>query len=220
MDSSPSQTPIDADDRQRLALAAAGDSAAWQDLIRGHHQRLRRMVAVRLDTRLAGRIDPSDVLQDTYLEASERLPKFIAEEPCPLFLWLRTIAGDRIQRLHRYHLGTQARDAGREVSLVPGHLPEVSSESLARQLVGREPSPSQAAMDEELVRVVRETLQALEPLDREILAMRHFEQLSSSEAAAVLGITVAASAKRYFRSLARLKEALADHPGGLDGFLP
>lgn len=205
------------DETDRLIRgAAAGDEGDWKRLVQSCHGRLRRMVAVRLDPRLAGRIDPSDVLQDVYLQATERLPEFVDRPEMPFFLWLRLITGDRINRLHRYHLGTQSRDARKEVSLFCGPTPEASSASMAAQLIGDDPSPGESAVRAERFLMLRDALGELEPVDREVLSLRHFEQLTSAEAAQVLGISQAAVAKRYFRAVKRLRTTLGQLPGGQD----
>ena len=200
-----------------LELAAAGDPAAWRALVDRHRPRLRRMVELRLDPRLRGRIDPSDVLQEAYLDVARGLADYLRNPALPFFLWLRLLTARKLQALHRHHLGTKMRDAGREVSLYRGALPQASSVSLAAQLLGRLTSPSQAAVRAELQLRVQEALNGMDPLDREVLALRHFEQLSRAETAQVLGIEEPAAAKRYIRALKRLKDALADMPGGLEG---
>jgi RNA polymerase sigma-70 factor, ECF subfamily len=205
-------------EQELLRLAAAGDGVAWQKLLPIYHGRLRRMVMLRLDQHLQARIDPSDVLQDVYIQASERLHEYLEKPELPFFLWLRFLAADRINRLHRYHLQTQARDAAREVSLFDGNLPEASSAALATQLLGAEQAPQEAAIRAEQIAFVQLAINQLDPLDKEVLALRHFEHLTSPETADVLGITVAAAAKRYFRALQRLKESLKTLPGGLDFF--
>jgi RNA polymerase sigma-70 factor (ECF subfamily) len=213
--SEPSAVPIpdDPDARGVLLLAAAGDAAAWRALVEQHHERLRRMVAVRLDPRLQGRVDPSDVLQEAYLDAATQLGQYVADPPAPFFLWLRSLTGTRLAKAHRFHLGTQARDAAREVSLVTGPTPQASSAALAAHLVGREPSPSEAALRAEVRRRVEELLNGMDLIDREVLSLRHFEHLSKAETAHVLGISEAAAGKRYIRALQRLKDLLARTPG-------
>ncbi|HEV3436764.1 MAG TPA: sigma-70 family RNA polymerase sigma factor [Gemmata sp.] len=189
-------------------------------MLEEHRPRLRRMVALRLDPRLHGRIDPSDVIQDTYLEASARLAEYLQKPTLPFFLWLRFLAGQKLVTLHRHHLGRQMRDAGREVSLYRGRLPEASSAALAAQLLGRETRPSEAAVRAELKIRLQEALNTLAPLDREILALRHFEQLSLSETARVLELTESGACRRHLRALKRLKEMLSGLPGWLGDLLP
>ena len=200
-----------------MERARAGDRNAWDSLLGRHRERLRRMVEIRLDRRLQARIDASDVIQDAFVEVSERLDEYLANPKLPVFLWLRLVVGERLVRLHRHHLGTQMRDAGREVSLYRGALPAASSAALAAQLLGKNTSPTQAVVRAERILRLQEALNTLDPLDREILSLRHFEELTAAEAAQVLGIEESAAAKRYFRALKRLKEVLAAMPGGQEG---
>jgi RNA polymerase sigma-70 factor (ECF subfamily) len=206
-----SSDPIDLIERAR-----AGDAQALNEIFARHRDRLRRMVEMRLDRRLQARIDASDVIQDAYLEVATRLEQYLRNPELPLFLWLRLVVGERLATLHRHHLGTQMRDAGREVSLYREALPAASSAALAAQLLGKQTSPTQAAVRAERMLRLQEALNTLDPLDREVLALRHFEQLTRAETAQVLGIEEGAAAKRYIRALKRLKGILADMPGGLD----
>jgi RNA polymerase sigma-70 factor (ECF subfamily) len=196
--------------------ATAGDPAAWQDLVRAYQERLRRMVALRLDPRLRGRVDPSDIVQETFLDATGLLADYQRNPPLPFYLWLRQLAGTRLAKAHRHHLGTLCRDVRREVVIRNEPTSGVSSAALADHLAGREGRPSEAAVQAELRARLEELLDRLEPLDREVLALRHFEQLSNAEAAHVLGLTEAAASKRYVRALERLRERLAGNPGGWD----
>jgi RNA polymerase sigma-70 factor (ECF subfamily) len=200
-----------------IARARAGEATALNEIFARHRDRLQRMVQMRLDWRLQGRIDASDVIQDASLEASRRLDDYLREPSMPLFLWLRFLVGERLMFLHRHHLGTKMRDARREVSLFREALPEASSAALAAQLLGQHTSPSEAAVRAEQLLRVQEAVNRLDALDREIISLRHFEQLSRAEAAQVLGIEEAAAAKRYVRALKRLKDTLASMPGGLEG---
>jgi RNA polymerase sigma-70 factor (ECF subfamily) len=200
-----------------IERARAGDRAALDALLGRHRDRLRRMVEIRLDTRLQARLDASDVVQDAYVEVAQRLDEYLRDPKLPLFLWLRLVVGERLLKLHRHHLGTQMRDAGREVSLFRGALPAASSAALAAQLLGKHTSPTQAVVRAERLLRLQEALNTLDPVDREILSLRHFEELTAAEAAEVLGITESAAAKRYFRALKRLKEILAAMPGGQEG---
>ncbi len=199
-----------------LRRAAAGDDQALGGLFERHRDRLRRMVQVRLDHRLQGRLDPSDVLQEAYLEFARCLADYLRNPAVPFFLWLRYLTGMKLQALHRRHLGTRARDASREVSLHQGGLPRASSVSLAAVLLGRLTTPSQAAVRAELRSRVQEALNCMEALDREVLALRHFEQLNNTETAGVLGISETAASNRFVRALKRLKTVLLSVPGLVD----
>jgi RNA polymerase sigma-70 factor (ECF subfamily) len=199
------------DDSEIMRLveeAATGDDQAWAELIARHRERLRRMVAVRMDRRLQGRIDPSDVIQEACLVASKQIANYAANPTMPFYLWLRWITGQRLIDQHRRHLGAQARGVNREVAFYDGTFPETTSADLAAHLMGRLNSPSQEAIRLEQTIALQEALNSLEPIDREILALRHFEQLSNGEAAAVLGLDKSAASKRYARALIRLKDVL------------
>jgi len=207
--------PSDTDDLvERLR---GGDRQALTDLFQRHRDRLRRMVELRMDPRIQGRVDASDVLQDAFLDTVARVDSYLQRPDLPAFLWLRLIVGERLAICQRRHLGTKMRAAGQEVSLYRDPLPQATSAALASMLLGRLTSPSHAAVRAELVLQVQEALNALDPLDREVVALRHFEQLSRAETAQVLGISEEAGAKRYIRALKRLKAVLATMPGGLEG---
>jgi RNA polymerase sigma-70 factor, ECF subfamily len=197
------------DDLQLVERARGGDGAAAGEALVRHRARLRRMVEARLDRRVRGRVDPSDVLQDGFVDAVGKFPGYAADPKMPLFLWLRLVVGERLAKVHRDHLGAQARDAAREVSLYRGPMPAASSAALAAHLLGRETTPTRAAVRAERLLRLQEALNALDPLDREILSLRHFEELTHAEAARVLDIQEAAAAKRYIRALKRLKDVLA-----------
>lgn len=204
---------------QLVRAAAAGDRQAWSELLAEHRNRLRRMVALRLDRRLQGRVDASDVIQEAFLEASNRLADYAAQpDPMPFFLWLRFLTGQRLQLVHRQNLGVQARDAAREVSIDGGALPEATSAALAAQLLGHDTRASEAIVRAERRQRLQLALDGLDPIDREVLVLRHFEQLSNVECARVLGIQESAATKRYLRALKRLKEILAALPGGVEGW--
>jgi RNA polymerase sigma-70 factor (ECF subfamily) len=201
------------DEADLLRRAQAGDQEALATLFARHGERLRKLVRLRLDRRLAGRIDTSDVLQDAYLDVTRRFPEFAAAPSVPFYIWLRSLLGQRLVDLHRRHLGAEMRDAGREVSLHRGALPTASSVSLAQQLLAGLTSPTQAAVREEMQLRLQEVLNGMDPIDREVVVLRHFEELSNTEAAGVLGIEAAAASKRYIRAVRRLKAILDTMPG-------
>jgi RNA polymerase sigma-70 factor (ECF subfamily) len=192
-----------------LRRAGTGDPEAAVVLFSRYRERLRRMVQLRLDRRLQGRIDPSDVLQETYLILAKRLPEYAGNPSMPFFLWLRLLTGQKLIDVHRQHLGAKMRDAGLEVSLYRGALPQMSSVSLAAQLLGRLTAPSRAAVRAETQIRVQEALNSMDPLDREVLTLRHFEMLTNEETAQVLGIKKSAASSRYLAALRRLKHSLA-----------
>jgi RNA polymerase sigma-70 factor, ECF subfamily len=191
-----------------------GDQDALADLFSRHRDRLGRMVEFRLDGRLRGRVAASDVLQEAYIDALKRLPHYQADPGMPFFLWLRWITVQRLIEVHRQHLGARIRDVGREVSIGCGASPSASSARMI-ELMGDLTSPSQAAQRAETMSQLEQALDGLDPIDREVLALRHFEELSNQEAAAVLEIQPAAASKRYVRALERLKNALS-HLSGFD----
>jgi RNA polymerase sigma-70 factor (ECF subfamily) len=192
------------------------DERALVDLFARYRDRLRRMVRMRMDRRLQGRLDPSDVLQEAHLEVTQRARDYLANPTMPAFLWIRWITGQRLQEAHRRHLGAHMRDADLEVSLHRGVLPQATSASLAELLLGRMTSPTRAARRAEMQLRLQEVLNAMDPIDREVLTLRHFEELSNGETAEVLGLTKSAASNRYMRALLRLRETLAGMPGFLD----
>jgi RNA polymerase sigma-70 factor (ECF subfamily) len=202
-----------------LRQAADGDDAALTALFSQFRQRLKRMVRLRLNPRLRGRLDASDVVQEAYLEVSRRLGEYVQDPRVPFFLWLRFVTGRKLLDVHRRHLGAQSRDAGREISLHHQPYPAATSASLAAQLLGRLTSPSQAVIKAELQQRVQEALEALNPVDREVLALRHFEQLSNMEIAQLLGLSESGATARYLSALKRINKVLSETPGLLDGHL-
>lgn len=205
---------IDSDENEALVQqAVGGDEAALRELFDRYRDRLKRMVRLRLSRRLQGRIDDSDVLQESFLEVAQRLAEYAEKPGLPFFLWLRHMTGLKLAEVHRRHLGTRMRDADREVSLHRGGLPEADSVSLAAQLLGQLTTPSQVAVKAETRIFVQEALNAMDPVDREVLALKHFEQLSMSEIAQALEMSKAGVGSRYLRALKRLREVLERIPG-------
>jgi RNA polymerase sigma-70 factor (ECF subfamily) len=202
----------DSEVKQRLASALGGDETALAALFSQHRDRLWRMVRVRLDRRLIGRVDPDDILQEAYLAASSRIAHFDRDDAPSFFIWLRLIVGQTMVDVHRRHLGAQARDATREVSIHAGGYPDATSASLAGGLVGALTPPSLAAVRAETIQRLEASLEVLEPIDREVLVLRHFEELSNGEVAEVLGIKPKAASIRYVRAVARLKTILERFP--------
>jgi RNA polymerase sigma-70 factor (ECF subfamily) len=209
-------TDVDGSDAALIGKAQSGDWQAFAELFSRHRKRLRRMVSLRLDRRLQGKIDPSDVLQEAFLDVFRRQSEYLADPRMPPFLWLRFLTGQRLLALHRKHLGTQMREAGREVSLQTGAMPHADSMSLANLLLGRLTTPSLAAVRAEMQIKLQDILNAMDPIDREVLVLRHFEELSNNETAEILGLQKAAASNRYVRALKRLTDILATMPGFLD----
>jgi RNA polymerase sigma-70 factor (ECF subfamily) len=173
-----------------------------------HRERLFNIVRLRLDRRLQGRLEAADVIQEMFVEATARFPEYVRDRKMPFFLWLRFLALQKLAETHRSHLGVQARDVGKEISLDGPCSPQATSAVLAAQLLGRHTSPSRVAMRNEMQQRLEKTLNQMNPMDREVLALRHFEQLTNSEAAQVLGTTDSAASNRYVRALRRLRGTL------------
>jgi len=206
------------DEADRLALRLkCGDRDALAELFSQHRERLWRMIKFRMDPRLQGRVDPDDVLQEGYLAGAERLQHYDNDSPLSPFVWLRMVVLQTLTDVHRYHLGVQMRDAYREVDLHGCRCPQTTAASLAAVLVGNVTSPSQAAARAEILEQAERAIAAMEPLDREVLALRHFEELRNSEVAEVLGIQQKTASIRYFRALRRLKSILSQTPGYSEG---
>ncbi len=203
-----------------IRRASGGDPQAWADLLTAHRARLRRMVALRLDRRLKGRIDPSDVIQEAYVNASSGLAEYAARAEMPFFLWLRWLAGMKLNALHRKHLGCRVRDAAREVSFERAAMPPATSVALAAHLLGRLTRASEVAMRQERKARLQEAIESMDELDREVLVLRHFEELNNAETAQTLGLQESAASKHYIRALKKLKEILRSMPGGPAEFEP
>ena len=201
----------EADIVELLARVRAGDQPALADLFARHRDKLRRMVQLRLDHRLAGRVSPSDVLQEAYIDALKRIDHYFEKPDQPFFGWLRLVVGQRLADVHREHLA-QKRDVGHEVPIHRGG-PGADSACLAACLLGSGTSPSHAAARTESFGRLEEALEQMDALDREVLALRHFEELGNADTAEILGIQPAAASKRYVRALARLKQILETIPG-------
>jgi RNA polymerase sigma-70 factor (ECF subfamily) len=200
-----------------LDAARNGDEDALAVLFERHRGRLERMVLLRMDRRLQGRVDLADLVQEAYLAVRVKFPQWRADPEMTFFLWLRLEVGQKLVDAHRLHLGTQMRDAGQEVSLHHGALPQVTSLSLAEHLLGKLTSASRAAMRAELKIRVQEALNSMDPNDREVLILRHFEELTNAETAQILGIKPSAAVNRYVRALKRLKDVFQGMPGSIEG---
>jgi RNA polymerase sigma-70 factor (ECF subfamily) len=190
-----------------IELARGGDPRAREALLARCRPRLLRMVAVRMDRRLSARADPSDVVQEVLAEAARRLPDYLRECPLPFYPWLRQLAWDRLIDLHRRHVRAGKRSVTREEAGVLD-LPDGSALELAARLAAAGSTPSEHLLRKELRDRMRAALDRLAPRDREVLALRHLEQLSTRDVAAVLGISEATAKVRHFRALERLQALL------------
>ncbi|MEL7500651.1 MAG: sigma-70 family RNA polymerase sigma factor [Planctomycetota bacterium] len=196
---------------QQIRLATDGDQAALASLFGHYKSQLRRMIAFRLDRKLQGRIDPSDVLQDAFLDLSKRLTEF-GNKNMSFFVWLRLVAHERLLAIHREHLGAQKRDARREKHLNQ-NATGASSMMLAAHLLGKNTSVVGRAIRAEKKAQLEALLESMDDTDREIIALRIFEGLSNGECAEVLGLTKQTSSKRFMRAIGRLRESIEMIPG-------
>jgi RNA polymerase sigma-70 factor (ECF subfamily) len=192
-----------------LARTRDGDPTAAGPLFDRHRARLTRMVDLRLDRRLAGRVNPLDVVRDACSGAAGQLPEYLRAPDEPVFLWLRRRVAERLAALHREHLGTADPGTGLELSLYRDPLPAATPAALAACLLGQQPTATRAGAAVQRVLRVQDGLNALDPLDRELLALRHFEQLTRAEAARALQIDEGMAARRYVRALKKLNDLLA-----------
>jgi RNA polymerase sigma-70 factor (ECF subfamily) len=205
-------SPHDPETDALLARAAGGDPSAGQQLLARYRDRLRRMVAVRLDPRVAARLDPSDVVQEALLEAAGKLPDYLRQRPLPFYPWLRRLAWERLLKLHQRHRAAK-RDAARDERMAPP-LPDGSALELAQRLVASGTSPSGRAVRAEMRDRVRAALVALAETDREVLVLRYLEGMTTAEVAAVLGLSESAVKMRHRRALDRLSRVLGDDSEG------
>jgi RNA polymerase sigma-70 factor (ECF subfamily) len=189
---------------QLLDRVERGDHGARSQLLEQHRARLAALVALRMDRRLSPRLDPSDVVQEALLVANDRLPDFARHRSVPFYLWLRQLTLERLVEEHRRHIWAQRRSVRREEAEV-SQLPEESMAQLAERLAGHASSPSARLRREDRDRAVRQTLARLPERDRELLTLRHLEQLSVREIASVLGISEGAAKVRHVRALDRLR---------------
>lgn len=188
-----------------------GGESALAGIFSEFAPRLERMVEFRLDFRLRGRVDPSDVLQEAYIEVARRITDYTSAPTVSFFVWVRQIAWQTLVGVHRRHLG-QKRNPNVEVHIHQRRFPNATTYSMAGMLLGNLTSPSQAAIREEMLEQLRIALDKIDETDREVLALRHFEQLSNNEVAEVLGLTKTAASNRYVRALKRLGDILKSMP--------
>jgi RNA polymerase sigma-70 factor (ECF subfamily) len=196
-----------------LERLRAGERAAVGDLFELHRERLWRMLFIRLDRRVARRVSADDVLQEAFFDISNRIDEYLEQSAVPFYVWLRFLTLQRLRMIQRAHLGARMRSVSQEVSLAGDGVALASSDSIAGQLVSHMTSPSQAVMRRELRDKLRAALDEMDPLDREVLALRHFEELSNSEVAEILRISKDAASKRHVRALIRLRGILTESAG-------
>ena len=200
--------PNSPETQQLLDQVRQGEAGAVDRLLTCHRESLRRVISLRLDPAVAGRVDASDIVQDVLLEASQRLGDYLRDPAMPFHLWLRHIARDHVIDAHRRHRLAQRRSVDREQPAVPAVLADRSSLELAAQFIDQELTPASAAVRQELQRRLQSALNSLGEDDREVICMRHYEHLSNQQAAALLGLSEAAASMRYLRAVRRLRAAL------------
>lgn len=207
-------TESNENEKDLLKRFEEGEASALGSLFDLHRDRLWRMVCFRLDPRLTGRIDADDILQEAFVNVSKGISSY-EQDGKSFYVWLRLVVLQTMVDVHRHHLGVQKRDIRREVTKRPTN-PEATSVSLIRHLVGKISTPSQIARKAESLRQLEEGLEQMEPIDQEVLALRHFEELKNREVSEILGIDEKAASIRYVRALARLRSVLAKMPGFFD----
>ena len=193
-------------DLDELTIVRGGGEDALARLFGQYRDRLEQMVRFRLDQRLRGRVDPADVLQEAYIEVARRFERYATDPAVSFYVWIRQITWQTLLTTHRRHLG-QKRNAGQEVLLDRCHG-EPSSADLAQHLAAGLTSPSQAAIRDENLSLLRKAIDTMDPVDREILFLRHFEQLTNAKVAEVLQLSPTAASNRYVRALKRLRHML------------
>lgn len=196
-----------------LHSASLGDRAAQEAVLEHYRGRLLAMIAMRLDRRVAARLDPSDIVQEAMQAAHHRLPEYFADPQLPFYPWLRRIAWDRLVDNYRQHIGAQRRSVLKEQNGAPD-LNDESVAELARGIAASSLNPGRRAMQVEMEARTQTALLELRPHDREVLVLRYLEQLEVEEIAAVLGISQTAVTSRHLRALQRLRRLLGDELGG------
>ncbi|MFY9252572.1 MAG: sigma-70 family RNA polymerase sigma factor [Fuerstiella sp.] len=201
------------DDVELVRELRSGDESALGKLFCAYRPRLLRMVNFRMDKRLKRRLDVDDILQETWMGIAQRLPHFLKQpEAASCYVWMRLVTAQVMMDIYRRHLGTKARDAGRDFSLDQFQNRQATSESIANFFVARNTSPTQAAARTEATEQIRQVVAEMDPTDQEVLALRHYEELSNSEVAQVLEISTTAASTRYIRALKKLQEVMQRHP--------
>ena len=205
--------PDSTETQQLLELARGGDAAARSRLLERHREAVRRMVALRIDPVLQRRVDASDIVQDVLIEADRRLKEYLESAKMPFHAWLRHMARDRLIDAHRRHRGAARRSMDREMAVPQTELSNQSALDLANLLVDRQMTPAAAATHHELEVRFQQALERLEDDDREVVLMRHFEQLSNQQTAEALKLSEPAASMRYLRAMRRLRSLLEEVPG-------
>ncbi len=203
-----SDSKVSADPDEAVAAMRDGSADALAIVFSHYRERLRQIIRFRLDYRITRRVSDSDVLQESYIAAAKRLEQFSQQTDMPAFLWLRLIVGQLLIDVHRQHLQAEMRDVRREVALPANGCSPHTSLAIAAQLAGQATAVSEVVARAELIEKLELTLNEMDDIDREVIALRHFEELTNIETAKVLGIDPAAASKRYVRAMARLAQLM------------
>lgn len=206
----PNETPEIASVMERIRH---GNTAAVAELFEHFRPPLYRMVKLRMDRRLQKRLDCADVLQEVFIDVSRRIGEYVANPTASVYVWMRFLTGQKLAELHRHHLGTQMRTPDLEVSLYRRAMPEATSMSLAAQLLGTVTAPLKAVVRAEAQLKLQEALNGMDSMDREILILRHFEEMGNNQIAEMLEISPSAATMRYMRALQKLSRIMKSIPG-------
>ncbi|TWU50666.1 RNA polymerase sigma factor [Rubripirellula tenax] len=190
-----------------------GDESALADLFERNRAKLRSMVAFRMDANLRGRVDPSDVIQESFLDLAKRFDDFKSKQSMSPLVWMRLVTMERLMAVHRHHVTTQMRDARRDVSIDREMGLGATSVSLAAALMDRLSSASGKVIRSEQKAKLHELLEQMDQDDREIIALRIFEGVTNGEAAEILKLSKQTTSKRFVRAIDRLRTAMQDVPG-------
>ncbi len=210
-ESNESQQPmVPPEDPELLDRLRADGEQVLADAFAANRERFWHLVTFRMDRRIAARVDADDVLQEAFVAAVARLEHYLRDPSFSLFVWLRMIVSQTLIDVHRRHFGTEMRSAGREISIGGPKYPQTTSVSLAAQLIGNQTSPSGVVARDETSEALSAAIEQMSEMDQETIALRHFEGLTNSETAEVLGISVTAASNRYVRALSRLRDILEE----------
>ena len=187
-----------------------GSKDALATIFASYRERLRRIIQFRIDCRITARVSDSDILQDTYIAAAKRLPHFSQQTEMSAFLWLRLLVKQQLVDIHRQHLKAEKRDARKEMGLEPYQASAQTSMALAVQLAGSITAASEVVARAETIAFLESSLNEMDETDREVIALRHFEELTNIETACVLKLQPSAASKRYLRAMSRLSKLMSE----------
>jgi len=205
------------DETELTARMREGNKDALATVFSDYRERLRRIIQFRIDYRIAARVSDSDILQETYIAAAKRLAHFSKQTEMSAFLWLRLLAKQQLVDIHRQHLKAEKRDARKEMGLRPQAASAQTSMALAVQLAGSITAASEVVARAETIALLESSLNEMDEIDREVIALRHFEELTNIETASVLNLQPSAASKRYLRAMSRLSQLMSKLEGSKSG---